>query len=163
MVEIILQTSQKTVRVLGILPCTLLSGFYAWVCTRLGEACTKICLGSFPVSSITITHWSEVTWNPLVWNKEGKMLWVNSVETVCVGRVETTLSSEKQQLLSLPLFLEQSGIIFLGCLCWRGYWLCTRDSGSGFSVTLCSELLTQGQWVAHTASCGVAVVCAQCL
>ena len=64
------------------------------------------------------------------------MLGINSVETVRVGRVKTTQSSGNQQLLSLPLSLEQTGIIFLGSLCWRGYWLCTRDSGSGFAVTL---------------------------
>lgn len=75
---------------------------------------TELSLGSLPVSNITIRSWSEVTLNPLVWNKGGKCFLINPVETVHVCRVKTAQSSRKQQLLSVPFSLEQTGIVFPG-------------------------------------------------
>lgn len=75
---------------------------------------TELSLGSLPVSNITIRSWSEVTLNPLVWNKGENVFLINPVETVHVCRVKTAQSSRKQQPLSVPFSLEQTGIVFPG-------------------------------------------------
>lgn len=91
---------------------------------------TEVSFGSLHVSSITVTNPSEVTWNPrLSLKQEEKMFLNKSVQTVHVSSVKSTPSSRKEPLLRIPLSLEQTGVVFQGCLYWRGTIVCTRGLG----------------------------------
>lgn len=70
---------QKTVLIPGILLCLLISGFYAGIFVPHGGDSTEISIGLFPVSTVTITNPSEVTWNPLFSLKKGEKMFLNKV------------------------------------------------------------------------------------
>lgn len=79
---------QKTVLILGILLCLLISGFYAGIFVPpggdspedVGElSLLRIAIRIFPVSSVTITNPSEMTWNPLLSLKKGEKMFLNKI------------------------------------------------------------------------------------
>lgn len=101
----------------------------------------------FPTSLLQIVRGNI---EPLNLKQEGKCFWIRPVGTVHVCRGKTAQPSRKQPLLSIPLSLEQMGVVFLGLFALQEtLTVGTHDPGSrrmlllGVSVTLDPKLLTQ--------------------